>query len=62
LAAGIIALVLAGAAMLVAGLALVCGADSDLLLEHAENPTAAIAARPTANVFLWISFIPLWLL
>jgi hypothetical protein len=38
--------------MLLAGFALVCCADPDLLLEHAENPTAAIAARPTASVFL----------
>jgi hypothetical protein len=50
--AGIIALVLAGAAMLVAGLALVCGADSDLVLEHAEKPTVANAARLIASVFL----------
>jgi hypothetical protein len=42
----------AGAAVLVAGLALVCCAESDLLLEHAENPTAATAARLTAKVFL----------
>ncbi|MGB8793205.1 MAG: hypothetical protein WCD33_17070 [Mycobacterium sp.] len=56
------ALGLAGAAVLVAGLALVCCAESDLLLEHAENPTAATAARLTAKVFLGMSFIALWLL
>jgi hypothetical protein len=38
--------------VLMAGFALVCDPDSDLSLEHAENPTAAIAARPTASVFL----------
>jgi hypothetical protein len=42
-------LVIAGAAMLVAGLALVCCSDWDLLLEHAEKPTAANAARPIAT-------------
>jgi hypothetical protein len=42
-------------------LALGCCPESDLL-EHAENPTAASAARLTANVFEWTFFIPLWLL
>jgi hypothetical protein len=62
LPADIIALVpagMAGIAVLPAGVALVCCADSDLLLEHAENPTAAIAANPTANVFVCTSFIAL---
>jgi hypothetical protein len=44
--------VIAGAAVLVAGLALVGCSDWGLLLEHAEKPTAAIAAKPTARVFL----------
>jgi hypothetical protein len=47
--------VLLGAAVLITGLALVCCPESDLLLEQAENPTAAIAARPTA------SFLPEYL-
>jgi hypothetical protein len=38
--------VIAGAAILADGLALVCCSDWGLLLEHAEKPTAAIAARP----------------
>jgi hypothetical protein len=46
------ALVVAGAIELMAGLALVCCPDCGLLLEHAENPTAASAAKPTARVFL----------
>ena len=42
---------MAGAAALLVGCALLCCPESDLLLEHAENPTAASAAKPTANVF-----------
>jgi hypothetical protein len=41
--------VIAGAAMLVDGLVLLCRSDWGLLLEHAEKPTAAIAARPIAT-------------
>jgi hypothetical protein len=42
---------MAGAVVLLDALALVCCAES-VLLEHAENPTAASAARLTANVFV----------
>jgi hypothetical protein len=56
LAAGIIAVVVTGVIVLMAGVALPCCADSDLLL-HAENPTAAIAAKPTAKIFVCMSFM-----
>jgi hypothetical protein len=49
--------VVTGAIVLMAGVALLCCADSDLLLEHAENPTAAIAAKPTAKIFVCMSFM-----
>jgi hypothetical protein len=43
---------MAGAAELLVGCALLCCPESDLLLEHAEIPTAARAARLTASVLL----------
>jgi hypothetical protein len=43
---------MAGAAELLVGCALDCCPESVLLLEHAENPSAASVAKPTASVFL----------
>jgi hypothetical protein len=43
---------MAGAIELLVGCALDCCAESVLLLEHAEKPTTATAARPTASALL----------